>query len=191
MGGDAKMEEQGRILLALARASIGEKLGFGDVPSEGAETPEFLKKRQGLFVTLHIHGALRGCIGTIEPVNPLGEGVRENARQAAFSDTRFTPLTAEEFHEMDIEISLLSLPEKLGFASPEELVDKLKPGIHGVIIKSRGARATFLPQVWEQLPEAEDFLSRLCMKAGLSPTAWETDVPEVYTYEVRSFSEKI
>ncbi len=90
---------------------------------------------------------------------------------------------------MDIEVSLLSIPQPLEFRTPEELVAKLKPGIHGVILKKGGAGATFLPQVWEQLPEAEAFLTRLCVKAGLSSTAWKKEGLTVHTYEVQCFAE--
>lgn len=186
--GDRILEDQGRILLRMARESIGEKLGIV-APPEKKREEAFLDNKQGLFVTLHKQGVLRGCIGSIEAVSPLKTGVCNNARCAAFKDTRFSPLTAEEFHEIDIEVSLLSTPVPLEFKTPGELVAKLKPRIHGVIIKKGGAGATFLPQVWEQLPGCEEFLSQLCMKAGLSPTAWKEKGLGVQTYEVQCFAE--
>jgi len=172
----------------MARETIGEKLGIAGTRRRDDDTA-FLNNKQGLFVTLHKQGALRGCIGSIEPVKPLGESICNNALFAAFSDTRFSPLTVEEFHEVDIEVSLLSVPQPLEFTTPEELVAQLKPGIHGVILKKGGAGATFLPQVWEQLPGCEDFLGRLCMKAGLSSTAWKKERLAVHTYEVQCFAE--
>jgi len=194
--GNGILEHQGRLLLKMARESIREKLG---IPSEGPakkqEVPEkyedkaFLDTKQGLFVTLHKHGALRGCIGTIEPVKVLRQGICDNARLAAFHDTRFSPLTLDEFHEVDIEISLLSVPEPLEFTTSEELLAGILPQIHGVIIKKGNAGATFLPQVWEQLPMPEDFLNQLCIKAGLSSTAWKNEGLAVQTYEVQCFSE--
>lgn len=187
--GDYILEHQGQILLRMARQSIGEKLGIASGPREEEGDMAFLDNKQGLFVTLHKQGALRGCIGSIEPIKPLRQGICENALFAAFNDNRFPPLDPEEFYEVDIEVSLLSIPEPLGFTTPDELVAGLKPGIHGVIIKHGGSGATFLPQVWEQLPGCEQFLGQLCLKAGLCSTAWKDEALTVHTYEVLSFAE--
>ncbi len=189
---DCILEDQSKILLRMARESIGERLGISSTtPKKDLEKDNtaFLDNKQGLFVTLHKRGELRGCIGTIEPVKPLRQGICDNALFAAFNDTRFSPLTLGEFHEVDIEVSLLSIPEPLEFTTTEDLLGGLKPGIHGVIIKKESASATFLPQVWEQLPEAEEFLSQLCMKAGLSSIAWKNKGIAVYTYSVQCFAE--
>lgn len=189
---DCNLEDQGKILLRMARESIGKKLGISSKsPKKDLEKDNtaFLDNKQGLFVTLHKRGDLRGCIGTIEPVKALRQGICDNAVFAAFNDTRFSPLTPGEFHEVDIEVSLLSIPEPLEFTTTEELLDGLKPGIHGVIIKKESASATFLPQVWEQLPRVEEFLSQLCLKAGLSSTAWKNKGLAVFTYAVQCFSE--
>lgn len=140
------MEKQGQVLLSLARASIAEQLGLAYRPINQLPFLKFLKQKQGMFVTLHRHGELRGCIGTIEPVKTLEEGVRENARHAAFNDTRFDPLTAGEFHEIEIEVSLLSLPEKLEYETPSELLRKLEPGVHGVIIEKGAPGPPFFPR---------------------------------------------
>ncbi len=190
MNNTDKSKKFGQLLFALARASIAEELGIvQDTPKMDGFEAE-LSRSQGVFVTLHLHGALRGCIGTIEPVHPLAKGVKKNARHAAFRDTRFAPLTATEFQKIDLEISLLSVPTPLDFTDPGELIDTLQPGIHGVIIKKGMAQATFLPQVWEQLPDPRLFLSRLCEKAGLTSDAWMRPGLVVSLYEVASFAEK-
>ncbi len=181
---------QGRKLVKLARDTIRKRLfgGVGKEDDKGEIEPEFLKK-QGVFVTLHKRGELRGCIGHIIGHLPLWEGVRENALNAAFSDPRFMPLSPEEFEDIDIEVSVLTEPVPLIYGSVEELLDKLRPGRDGVIIKKGGHQATFLPQVWQQLPDKESFLSHLCIKASLPPNEWKKGDLEVYTYEVQSFSE--
>lgn len=188
---DSVSTSQGDLLLKMARASIGKKLGLPlkGLDENGQDTG-FLKNRQGIFVTLHKKGQLRGCIGSIQPVKPLEEGVTENAVCAAFKDPRFSPLSADEFDLIDIEISLLSKPEALEFDNCTELVALLVPHQHGVIIEKDGSRATFLPQVWEQLPKCEDFLGHLCVKAGLDATAWKEKGIMVYTYCVQSFAEE-
>ncbi|MCG8635034.1 MAG: AmmeMemoRadiSam system protein A [Desulfobacterales bacterium] len=184
-------ESQGDVLLKMARASIYEKLGY---PSGDPETREqdsaFLERKQGLFVTLHKKGKLRGCIGNLEPVKTLREGIAENAVCAAFRDSRFSPLAPEELDLIEIEVSLLSQPEKLAFRDCRDLLTLLVPGKHGVIIEKGGCRATFLPQVWEQLPGCEAFLGHLCTKAGLASTAWKEKGMIVYTYEVQHFAEE-
>ncbi len=183
-------EHQGDMLLKMARASISEKLGFSSKPMEKkGQDSAFLEKKQGLFVTLHKKGRLRGCIGNIEPVKTLKDGIVENAVFAAFRDTRFSPLAPEELDLIDIEVSLLSRPQKLAFKDSLELLSLLVPGKDGVIIEKDGSRATFLPQVWEQLTGCEEFLSHLCTKAGLSPTAWKEKGIIVYTYDVQYFAE--
>ena len=190
-------QHQGDLLLVMAREAIAKKLplptewsGSGDRPNRPWQVDtEFLTRKQGVFVTLHKKGRLRGCIGTIEPVSAIGEAVCDNARFAAFQDSRFTPLTSEEFDRIDIEVSILSVPEPMAFRTPEELVAALTPFRDGVVLKKGGQRATFLPQVWEQLPTAQQFLSQLCLKAGLSETAWREDDLEVSVYRVQSFGE--
>ena len=183
-------KKEGSLLLKMARASIGEKLGVQPELPELPEDQSFLENKQGLFVTLHKKGKLRGCIGTIEPVKRLGRAIVENAKFAAFRDHRFSPLSKDEFNEVDIEISLLSVPEKFEYESSGDLVNGLEPHKDGVIIEKGGARATFLPQVWEQLPNCDVFLTHLCVKAGLAADAWEKEKINVYTYGVQSFGEK-
>ena len=109
---------------------------------------------------------------------------------AAFHDYRFSPLSKDELHDIRFEVSILTLPERLEYQGADDLVSKLKPGVHGVIIGRGRASATFLPQVWKQLPEPEEFLSRLCLKAGLSMDAWRRDHLQVQTYQVQYFEEE-
>jgi AmmeMemoRadiSam system protein A len=148
---------------------------------------EFQQKR-GVFVTLTKNGELRGCIGNIYPVKSIYQGIKENALNAAFYDPRFPPLKEEELPELKIEISLLTVPEKLEFDDPLELVKKLKPGKDGVILEKEGHQATFLPQVWEQIPDHYDFLRQLSWKAGLSVDAWKK--ANIYIYHADCFAEK-
>jgi AmmeMemoRadiSam system protein A len=140
-------------------------------------------------VTLHKNGALRGCIGTIEPVTPLIACVEENAINAAFRDPRFPPLTEDELADIDIEISVLTVPSRLEFENGEDLKNKLEAGIHGVILSQGYRRSTFLPQVWEQLPQKDAFLEHLCLKGGMPKTAWMDPQTKVEVYEAEYFSE--
>lgn len=182
-------DKQGQMLLKIARCSIAQKLGIslGDDPVDLNQA--FLQKKRGLFVTLHKYGDLRGCIGIIEPDQPLKTGIWETARLAAFKDTRFTPLKDGEFNQIELEISLLSVPQMLAYKRPQDLPTLLTPFQDGVIIEKESARATFLPQVWEQLPDPFSFLSRLSMKAGLDEDEWTKGELTVYTYGVQVFSE--
>ncbi|MFH0725492.1 MAG: AmmeMemoRadiSam system protein A [Pseudomonadota bacterium] len=177
-------------LLKTARAVISASLNAGHHPPENtAKLFPSLKENRGCFVTLHKTGALRGCIGTIEPVNTLIENVKDNALKAAFSDPRFSPVTDRELPEIEIEISVLTAPELLDYIDAEDLLRKLKPGVHGVILSQGWHAATFLPQVWSQLPRKESFLSHLCMKAGLPEKAWQDKKTIIKVYEVEYFSE--
>jgi hypothetical protein len=183
-------DEQGWMLLKMARAAIAEKLGVSVDKTQIDLEASFLEIKMGLFVTLHKNGSLRGCIGIIEPVEPLKAGIQETARLAAFKDSRFAPLARDEFDQVDLEISLLSPPEKFEYNAPKELVQRLVPFKDGVIIEKASRRATFLPQVWEQLPDPASFLSQLCLKAGLDADEWDNGSLTVHTYRVHSFSEK-
>jgi AmmeMemoRadiSam system protein A len=185
-------EQEKLALLRLARSCIAEKFKGRD--RDGPEifngiSKKILEKKRGVFVTLHKKGQLRGCIGNIEPVKTLVQGVRENAVFAAFKDSRFEPLTLDELALIDIEISILTRPERLIYENSQELVSSLVPGIDGVILEKAHHRATFLPQVWDQLPGPEEFLAQLCLKAGLSASEWKKSGLQVYTYKVQSFGE--
>jgi hypothetical protein len=159
--------EHGRTLLGIARHSIGAALGV----SAARRLPDeaWLKPLRASFVTLTQDGQLRGCIGSLEAQRPLGEDVSRNARAAALSDPRFAPLAREELAVTRIEVSLLSTPKPLAFADHAELIAQLQPGEDGLILECGAARATFLPQVWEGLPDPERFIAELKRKAGLEP----------------------
>ncbi len=181
--------EDKRYLLDLARTVILDRLGRKPTdPLPAGSSPEFMEKR-GCFVTLHINGRLRGCIGTIEPVKTLSSAIKENAVLAGFQDSRFSPVTCEEMEKITIEISILTKPVPLCFQNAEDLKMQLKPGVHGVILSKGFSRATFLPQVWEQLPGIEEFLGQLCRKAGMEKTCWKDAKTIVEVYEVSAFSE--
>jgi AmmeMemoRadiSam system protein A len=183
-------EADGKKLLQTARAAIADKLsGGGGRPGEDMGGATHLLERRGTFVTLTKNGALRGCIGHIIGREPLIEGVRQNAVNAAFEDPRFPPLKKEEFDGIKIEVSVLTDPVTLEHRGGRDLLEKLQPGLDGVIIRKGGRQATFLPQVWEQLPEKETFLSHLCLKAGLPANAWSSGDLEVLTYRVQAFEE--
>jgi len=186
-------ENQGQILLRLARATIAARLGLGaahstSIPDSALADPVFQEPR-GTFVTLKISKQLRGCMGCLTPSETILEGIRRNAINAAFNDPRFPPLTAPELAETEIEVSILTNPRELEYSDPGDLLKKLHPNIDGVIISKGMARATFLPQVWEQLPRTEDFLAHLCSKAGLLPDAWQQDELGVSIYQVQYFHE--
>ncbi len=163
--GDADQDKnKGRVLLQLARAGIHAALGGPavDLPDTG-----FLREPGATFVTLVRQGELRGCIGTIEAYRSLGEDVIVNARLAALQDRRFHPLRIEELDSVDIEVSLLSRPETVPFKTEDDLYAALRPALDGVILRHEGRSATFLPQVWEQLPDPRQFVAQLRHKAGL------------------------
>lgn len=191
---DAYSEAHGKKLLRLARSVIASKLGIeSNLPQPSVIIAELKEKifdlNMGTFVTIHINKKLRGCIGTLESTESVKEGVLHNAIGAAFQDPRFPPLTPEEFNNIHLEISILSQPVALDYSDSDDLLSKLKPGIHGVIIKKNGARATFLPQVWGQLPDKSIFLSNLCRKAGLYDHEWKVGSIDVMTYNVQYFEE--
>ena len=186
-------EEQGQRLVQVARRTITAKLDTLDeagkvVPDRDLADPAFREKR-GTFVTLKTKGQLRGCMGCLTPSETILEGIQRNAINAAFNDPRFPALTLIELDQAAIDISILSNPRELEYSEGSDLLEKLRPTIDGVIINKGLARATFLPQVWEQLPRTEDFLAHLCRKAGLSPDEWKRGELGVSIYQVQYFHE--
>lgn len=147
-----------------------------------------LAQKGACFVTLSVNGQLRGCIGTLEAHRTLAADLLDNAVNAAVRDPRFAPVTHEELRQVRIEVSLLTQPQPLPYGAPEELLARLQPGVHGVILNLNGRRATFLPQVWEQLPDPRQFLEHLCRKAGLAGDCWRQGV-EVKVYTVEKYHE--
>lgn len=167
-GAPVAPEEAGRTLLGLARAAIAQRFAEPDaVDPPGSDGPQWLRQTGATFVTLMHAGKLRGCIGSLEARRALGEDVVANALMAAFGDPRFAPLTLAEWPDTQLEVSLLSAPKPIHFADEAELIDAIRAGEDGLIIELDGLRATFLPQVWETLPEVRRFLAELVAKAGL------------------------
>jgi len=176
-----------KLLLELAKDSIAHGLKTGEPlkPELSHYPPELLVKR-ATFVTLERNHQLRGCIGMLEAVRPLVEDVAENAFLAAFRDHRFSALEVDEFDDLELHISILSRAEPLTFDSEQALIDQLRPGIDGLILEEGYQRGTFLPSVWESLPEPRQFLRHLKQKAGLFPDYW-SDTLKVSRYSTEMF----
>jgi len=180
-------EGRGRLLVRIARDSLVEALGIG-MAADYREA--WLQEPAACFVTLTRWGELRGCVGSVRAYRPLFDDVWLNARAAAFHDTRFPPVERDELAEIAIEVSLLSQPEPMpSFAREADAVAALRPEVDGVILESGMHRATFLPQVWEQLPDPVDFLAHLKRKAGLPPGFWSPDV-QLQRYSVTKWEEE-
>jgi AmmeMemoRadiSam system protein A len=177
----------GAVLLQVARAEIAQALGL-DADITQPQDAAWLAAQGASFVTLTKGDELRGCIGTLEAHRPLIEDVRKNARAAAFDDPRFSPLRREEFDAVSVEVSLLSAPEPLAVETEAEALARLRPHIDGVVLEYGWHRATFLPQVWAQLPNPRKFLQQLKRKAGLPADFW-ADNMLVSRYAVQKWKE--
>ncbi len=177
-----------KTLLQIARRAISQQARGESVPALELEslTPR-LQETGASFVTLTLAGRLRGCIGSLTGRRPLAQDVQANALAAAFRDPRFPPLRAGELAALTMEISVLSAPQPLAYDGSPELIAKLRPGIDGVVLQRGMRRATFLPQVWEQLREPQEFLAHLCVKAGLPSNAWRQPGIEISIYQVEKF----
>jgi AmmeMemoRadiSam system protein A len=175
----------GCALLVRARNAIAGE--FGSQPLPEPEDPA-LARPGAVFVTLTQQGELRGCIGSLEAHRTLDADVRANARAAAFSDPRFTPLSADELARTRVEVSLLTPASPIDFTDQEDAIGQLRPGVDGVVFEWHGRRGTFLPQVWESLPERHLFFTHLKQKAGLPADFWAPDV-KLYRYEVQKWKE--
>lgn len=175
-------KEHQQRLLDLAKNSIQHglqtskplKVNLADFPAE-------LTEHCATFVTLHKYDQLCGCIGMLEAIRPLAEDIAENAFLAAFKDPRFLPLEADELCELEIHLSILTPAEPVSFTFEQDLLTQLQPGIDGLILQEGHRRGTFLPSVWEQLPEPEQFLRYLKQKAGLAPDYWSENI-RIYRY---------
>ena len=175
----------GKVLLAQARQAIADALGL---PAPAAPEHPQLAERGATFVTLTRDGELRGCIGSLNAHRPLGQDVRDNAVSAALRDPRFPPLTAAEFAEVRVEVSLLSEPDFIEFRDEADALAQLVPGRDGVIFFNGCQRATFLPQVWEQLPEPRQFMAALKQKARLPVDFWGPNIM-IARYQVQKWHE--
>lgn len=180
-------EQHRQLLRNLAYESIRHGLETGQALEINIEDyPAELQPNRATFVTLHRNKQLRGCIGILKPLRPLAEDVAHNAWAAAFTDTRFSPLRDDEMDDLDIHISILGTPEEMHFESEEDLVDQIRPGTDGLILEDGYHKGTFLPSVWESLPDAREFLDHLKQKAGLPANHW-SDTVTVKRYTVEEF----
>jgi uncharacterized protein len=196
MKGGAKMvpdqltPEEKQYLLQLARQSLERGVRGESLPEIDVDTlPDRLRENGASFVTLTQHGNLRGCIGALEPYQSLAEDVREHAVAAALDDYRFRPVQPEELPDIKIEVSRLTIPVPLEYSCPEDITNRLRPGVDGVILRDGARRATFLPQVWEKIEDVDLFLSQLCMKMGVPPYTWRNKKLSVEIYQVEEFHE--
>lgn len=184
--------EDRKTLLSVARLAIEYGLSSGgqqQLPIDLQQYNETLNQPRATFVTLEINKELRGCIGTLEARQSLVKDVARNAHAAAFSDPRFSPLTASEYENVEIHISILSPAQPMEFTSEEDLLRQLQPGIDGLILEDGFYRGTFLPSVWESLPEPEQFFTHLKRKAGLPVNYWSKSL-QVQRYTTESFGDK-
>lgn len=182
--------EEQQILLELARNVIKGILNNQRSPLvDLSKYSKSLVEPGACFVTITKDGILRGCVGSIEPIQPLILDVQDRAQAAAFHDFRFPPLTLAELDEIKIEISRLTPPTKVEYQDPLELPSLIQPHVDGLILSYKGRRATFLPQVWEKLTSPDLFLDRLCLKMGQDQTLWRKVILDAEVYQVEKFTE--
>jgi AmmeMemoRadiSam system protein A len=179
------------ILLSIAYQSIRSGLQIRQPAAVSVEgVPASLSAKRASFVTLHAEEKLRGCIGSLEPRTSLAEDVSFNAYAAAFRDTRFQPLQADEIDTLSLEISVLSTAEILDFDSESSLLGVVRPGIDGLILQEHDFRSTFLPSVWKSLPDPAQFLGHLKRKAGLPTDYWSASI-RIWRYTTESFGASV
>jgi len=182
----------GDVMIQLAKAAIAVALGLSshfDLDKALQNYPE-LKKEGAAFVTLTEGPAdqLRGCIGSLSAYQPLYRDIIANAQSAALRDPRFHPLTRDELDKIKIEVSVLTEPERVPYKDVDDLKRKIRPGIDGVVLELDGYRSTYLPSVWEQLPDFDSFFGTLCQKAGLSGNCLDRH-PDIKTYQAVKYKE--
>lgn len=180
-------DEKAHLLTAIARGAIAQAFGRR---VQQASLPGWLSLTGATFVTLTQGGQLRGCIGSLEAHRPLVDDLERNARAAAFDAPRFPPLAEDELDRTRVEVSILSKPEPMHFATEADALAQLRPGVDGIILEAGWQRATFLPQVWEQLPRPAEFLAHLKRKAGLPVDYWSEDV-RLQRYTVEKYKEDL
>jgi len=187
---DRLSSEEKKILLILARQAISQAVNGEPLPPLDLKLfPERLGRLGATFVTLMEDGELRGCVGALEAYQSLAEDVQEHAVAAALHDYRFNPVSVDEVPRLRIEVSRLTEPQPLIYTGEQDLLSKLRPGIDGIILKDGLRRATFLPQVWEKLPDPVEFLGHLCLKMGGPGNLWQCRPLRVFTYQVEEFCE--
>lgn len=182
MGLMSLTNQQQQILLKIAKDSIAYGLEYGKALAVNAKDyPTELQVIRATFVTLEINHHLRGCVGMLEAMRPLIVDIAENAFLAAFNDYRFPPVSEDEYSFLDIHLSILSPAERLSFKSEEDLIHQLQPHVDGLILQEGALRGTFLPSVWDSLPEPQQFLQHLKLKTGLPRHYWSNTL-RVYRY---------
>jgi uncharacterized protein len=183
------LEEQ-KILLRLAREALECGVRRESLPPlDPSALTATLVELGASFVTLTVGGDLRGCVGALEAYQPLVDDVREHAIAAALNDFRFHPVMPEELKGINVEVSRLTAPVPFEYQTPEELLARLRPHVDGVVLRDGARRATFLPQVWDTLPEPARFLDQLCYKMGAAPDLWRKKHLTVQIYQVEEFHE--
>jgi hypothetical protein len=183
-------EPEKQTLLRLAREALESCVrGKGLPPVDPDSLTPLLRAEGASFVTLSMHGQLRGCIGALQPYQPLYQDVLEHAEAAALQDYRFPPVRPSELAHIHIEVSRLTTPQTLSYQDANDLLAKLRPGVDGVILRDGRQRATFLPQVWSQLPDKKEFLGHLCLKMGAPANLWQQKHLEVQIYQVEECHE--
>jgi AmmeMemoRadiSam system protein A len=184
-------DDEKKELLALARRSAASAARGKDFSEANlTELCSAFQEQAATFVTITKNGLLRGCVGCLEPYQALALDVIEHSSAAAIRDYRFPPIRPDELDVLAFEISVLTPPRKLVYSKPQDLFHLICPGLDGVVLQDGLRRATFLPQVWEQLPVFEDFMCHLCRKMGASPDLWKQRILDVYLYQVIEFHEE-
>lgn len=187
---DRLTQSEQALLLEIARESLTLSVQGQTLPAFQWDTlPEALQEDGASFVTLTKSGQLRGCIGALEAYQPLAQDVQEHATAAALQDFRFPQVRPDELSQIEIEVSVLTPKLNLDYDNSEDLVRLLRPNVDGVVLQDGFRKATFLPQVWEQLPQPEQFLAHLCQKMGASPDLWRRKHLKIFTYQVQEFHE--
>jgi AmmeMemoRadiSam system protein A len=187
---DRLTPEEKQTLLELARKSLEAGVRRLPLPTIDLNALSHALRAEGAsFVTLTVHGDLRGCIGALEPYQSLAEDVREHAVAAGLEDYRFPQVQENELKKIQIEVSRLTIPKRLEYEDAGDLLSKLHPNTDGVILRDGIQRATFLPQVWEKIPDSASFLANLCYKMGAAPDIWKRKHLEVLIYHVEEFHE--
>ena len=183
------LEEQ-QTLLRMAREAMEHAVRGKKMPPLDSSTLSSSLREQGVsFVTITIRGQLRGCIGALEAYQPLADDVREHAVAAALEDPRFPPVREDELSRIQVEVSRLTHPVPLEYTDANDLLSKLRPHVDGVILRDGFRRATFLPQVWEKIPDPAEFLNNLCYKMGSRDDLWRSKHLDVLVYQVEEFHE--
>lgn len=188
---DLLTKPEGGILLKIAREALEKSVDGLPLPQINLSSlPDALREPGASFVTLTVEERLRGCIGALEAYQPLAKDVQEHAVAAALQDPRFPAVRPQECPQIQIEVSVLTPKKPLDYQDGEDLLEKIRPGVDGVVLQDGYRKATFLPQVWEKLPDPATFLSHLCLKMGAPANLWQKKPLQVFVYQVQEFQEE-